>query len=806
MKATARPHIEELLDGLRGLVADAETAQDVEHAVAELERVITLLEQSDTTIRRSLVGGVIASLLAFVAEAGPYRFETFVSDYPQGFRSRLHRDWLPRLEHLRARASEILAALFRSDPFSVAHADIENELLPLIFGAVHRYFPFRVIEVGKVSDKCFDLSKRYPQISELRLIHSLKYVRFGTSGWRARWGYDFTEFRAHAVINAICSFVLGEVPKYLQVGPQDGWLVVGYDTRRHADLVATWTAAVATRRGIRCCVASRPTPTPALVYWGTEKLGQGACSAIINCTASHNPVEWQGIKFSPSSGFPAPTNLTDYLGHSATHALIRGHLAADTAVVDPHLEPAEQRYFDPMNDYCDWILAPVGRSGRIPVDKAAIRRHFRNKKVVVDEMHGAGRLYLRNLLARLGVPHEVIHGESDPEFGELEYASPEDPYIQPLKRAVVDKRAYLGIGLDADADRFGIVDSKGTYVKPNVVLPILTYHYLRRGFQGKILRTVTGCRLTDTLAAKLLGNPDFTPAEEALPGYVRHPYYTVTSGDTNRFKGLRTYVVPVGIKYVAEGMLYGRDYETIESPNARKTLLIGGEESSGLTSSGHIPDKDGIWGDILVMNTIATTGKELEELWAEVQEFCDATSWFLRTDVNASDFAKERILEYLLLSTPRAVAGYPVEYSGGIRYDMVELQLTSAIAGSPIFLEVRASGTEPINRVYVEAPDENSGQKVLDWVLGVLDGFTVEGIQHAGSVWELTDILSGTEPRERVVHAVLEKINQMPNAIERLATLRQVLAKRKRFAEHRSRRAIGSWLSLLRAVGETTGA
>ena len=436
----------------------------------------------------------------------------------------------------------------------------------------------------------------------LREIYDRKYLRFGTSGVRGRWGNDFTETRARQVVQAICDFMNNEnVPAF--VGAEDlagRKVVLGHDTRRNSDVVTRWAAETVLANGFQIEMADRDVPTPALAFYETDVLPESEVAGLIIATASHNPPEWQGLKFNPRLGYPAPTNVTDFIAFRINEL----QLSDETGGVSD-VEAARSRGlvrgFDPLNLYTEWIKQNGKGNARIPIDFDRIRTFFADKHVIVDEMHGAGRGYLTRLLGEAGVRHTVLHAEVDPELGGQDYANPEEPYNNPLKAMVAKTGAHLGMGMDTDADRYGVIDKGGVFFRPNQILPMLTrYLGVDRGLTGRVIATQTGSPLLDVLAGMIPGNEANEPTAGVLPGYIGQRIYKPRVGDIQSRSLKHAFMVPVGIKYIEEIRRADASYNMLKTLPAdwRDRILIGGEESSGLTTRGHVTDKDGPWANL----------------------------------------------------------------------------------------------------------------------------------------------------------------------------------------------------------------
>jgi len=780
-------------------------------------------------------------LLTVLAEVGQYRHETKVTDPAKGPSVREH---LMRMARLREHAVVCAKKYLHQSIFDSLKQYVEPEIFPLLESmgdpngqhveqARDRYMGFRVIQVGNVVERLYGMRLRTGDVrlvgdgqspGLLREIYDRKYARFGTSGVRGRWGLDLTEIRAKWVVQAVCDFLKDvDVPAY--VGAEDlrgKRVVIGYDSRKNARHVAGWAAEVFLANGFRVDFANRDTPTPALVYYLTDYLREDEVAGLINCTASHNPPEWQGIKFNPRQGYPAPTNVTDFVASRANQLQL---LNQSAAVMD--LDEAERRGllrgFDPIVNYANWILNNGQGNQRIPVDVARIRSYFRDGCVVVDEMHGVSRGYLTRLLGEVGVRYKVIHAERDPSLPGLDYANPEEPFIQTLEDTVrgLDD-AILGLGMDTDADRYGVVDGDGTYYRPNQVLPmIVRYLGVDRQLTGRVIATQTGSPLLDELAGLIPNNDANKPEPGVVPAFVRHPFYQRRVGEREDRVYKNVFMVPVGIKYIEEQRRTDRSYRFYaELPDGwRDAILIGGEESSGLTTRGHVTDKDGVWADLLIMDMVAYYGKSLAEIWADTVSLAGwesygglAPSNSGRVDIDAVLEAKEALIDDFLdrfegkAAGEATLAGLPlyglpqleklkVVYAGGIRYDFVDVQLRDGQGRDQHYLRVRASGTEPINRIYVESSDRNIATGLMRLVVRRLEQLSAQEVEQAGSGWRLAEILSATKPGELVVGKVRQVISEHSdwNVDALISKLQRMIPT----AGRRNRRIIDAWLVVL---------
>lgn len=784
---------------------------------------------------------VFSILLTILAEAGQYRHESFVpnpeSETDLARRQMINTEYMPLMGEVRQRAAKVAKTYFEQPVFETIIQSIKDEIFPLLDEmrwqtAPDRFMPFRVIQVGNIAER---LSGFYSRTQDPRLIgdggspglldyiYQYKYLRFGTSGVRGRWQRDFTETRAKQIVQGICDYLNNEeVPNYLKGEDLRGRrIVIGYDSRLNAPLVAEWAAQVCLANGFEVMLAFRDTPTPALVYYLGDYLPEDSVAGLINCTASHNPPEWQGIKFNPRQGWPAPTNLTDFIAARINEIQLINRPVHE-ADIKKATEQGQLEGFDPIDKYTHWILDSGNGNERISIDKERIRKFFAGRKVVVDEMHGSGRGYLTRALGEIGVSYTVIHAERNPYIPSLDYANPEEPFINQLKDKVQETGAALGLAMDTDGDRFGVVDKGGTYFRPNQILPmLLRYLGLDRGLKGRVIATQTGSPLLEIIASKMSGNEAYKPDDNIIPAYVDHPFYKRRVGNREDRVYRHTFMVPVGIKYIEEQRRTDRRYKMM-SPlpeNWRDVILIGGEESSGLTTKGHVTDKDGVWANLLIMDMLAYYGSRpndpvdsIAALWQDTTELAD--TWVSyggresdgsnagRSDVDSVLEAKERVINYYLdiygEGKENSFAGLEVIYAGGVRYDLVELQLRQPGGDDRHFLRMRASGTEPINRIYVESSDPEIATALMKTVLKKLEEFSIAEIQNAQSEWRLADILAFTTFSPAILEIVKHILATKAGwSVANLVAKLQALLQAGDYLESRNRKMVIKWVESL---------
>jgi len=793
-----------------------------------------LVDEPDLTGSDLVLFSRIFSLLLTVAATGTQgRLELYKGKDEKNlaYQRQIEEEYLLLSGDLRRKAIELAKSYLQNPLFDSLREDINWEINPLLDSMndqvdPDRYMPYRVIQIGNIYERlyAFRLRTADPILlglagkkGLLREIYDRKYLRFGTSGVRGRWGNDFTETRARQVVQAVCDFMNNNnVPAFVGAEDLSGRIVVlGHDTRRNSDVVTRWAAETCLANGFRLHIGDRDVPTPALAYYETEVVPKDDIAGLIIATASHNPPEWQGIKFNPRLGYPAPTNVTDFIAFRINELQLVDEAGGRTEVEDARARGLVQG-FDPLDSYVDWIKNNGNGNARIPLDFDRIRRYFADKSIVIDEMHGSGRGYLTRLAGEAGIRYTVVHAEVDPDLGGQDYANPEEPFNWLLKKTVVETGAQVGMGMDTDADRYGIVDKGGVYFRPNQILPMLIrYLGVDRGLTGRVIATQTGSPLIEVLAGMIPGNEVNKPAPGALPGYIGQKIYQARYGDIATRALKNAFAVPVGIKYIEEIRRTDNAYNNLKElpEDWRDRILIGGEESSGLTSRGHVTDKDGPWANLLILDMLAYYGtraekplNSLQEIWEELIHLpglwpsfgtsSDPSSHAGRSDVDAPLEAKEAFINYYLdlpktlPATDLEIAGLKIDYLGGIRYELVEMQLSDETGNDHYYLRMRASGTEPINRVYIEAANLQTGQRMMAEVLGKLEDITAEVLRGAHSAWHLVDMLAQAQLTPQTLKAVKETIAEngweVGNVIARIQQMTQTL-------EKRNRKVIGAW-------------
>ena len=444
-------------------------------------------------------------------------------------------------------------------------------------------------------------------------------IKFGTSGWRAVMAEEFTFANVRRAVYGIAGYVASQKSNRARV-------IVGRDPRFLGETFCAMAADILSSYGITPLVIAEPAPTPTISYAVIQSKADGA----INFTASHNPPEYNGIKFSTPDGAPALPEVTG--------AIEREVAAFDAHSLAPGAIKAESQSIDPRRMYLSRL--------REIVDLDAIRKA--GVKIAFDPMWGSARGYSDAFLREAGVTVATVHDTRDVLFGG-HAPEPDDHLLEDLRQKMREIGAAIGIATDGDADRFGIVDEDGTFLQANYIIALL-FDYLveTRGWTNGVGKSVATTNLINALAEK---------------------------------RKIEVYETPVGFKYIGE--LIKQD-----------KILIGGEESAGLSIRKHVPEKDGVLAGLLCCEMVArrgvSLGKQLADLFGKVGSF-----YPLRENFRLTPEVKQKFTEKL--------RGDPNEFYGikvamAVRTDGLKLVLAD---GS--WVCYRLSGTEPVVRVYSEA-------------------------------------------------------------------------------------------------------
>jgi alpha-D-glucose phosphate-specific phosphoglucomutase len=472
-------------------------------------------------------------------------------------------------------------------------------------------------------------------------------IHFGTDGWRAVISDTFTFHNLRLVVQAIADAVkTGHWNK-------DEWgddvdprkIVIGFDTRFLSDRFAQDVARVLAANGFTVILSQADCPTPAISY----AVQHHKAAAGIVITASHNAPRYNGIKLKAAYGGAA--------------------LPEQSRRVEIYLNDNEERGRGP--NLMDWDVARemnlIDRFNPLPAYYEHLRKLIdfdaiaeNPPRVVVDSMHGSGRGVIKGILQGTGCEVTEIRGEMNPGFGGT-HPEPIGKNLGALAGALSTGIGDLGLATDGDADRIGAMDERGNFVDPHKIMA-LAFQYLveKRGWKGPAVRTVSTTRMIDRLAERY-----------ELP----------------------VYETPVGFNHIADYML-------------KEDILIGGEESGGISFKGNIPEGDGILMGLLLVEIVATSGKSLHTLVNDLLKDV-GPAFYERRDLRLKrPVAKKEMTQNLKENAPEQIGDTPireVQTVDGVKYVMEE--------GS--WLLIRPSGTEPVLRVYAEG----RSQEMVDALL-----------------------------------------------------------------------------------------
>jgi phosphomannomutase len=605
-----------------------------------------------------------------------------------------------------------------------------KEVVPYLESAVNRFYPYRAVQISRAYDKIFHLMIRDEKLyDELKKLYKYKFIVFGTSGIRGIWGRDFNEYRIKATTQAICNFI------ERKWNPANKKLLVGYDTRLYSRETLRWAIDVLWGNDYKILYPLRDTPTPSLVYYGS-KVADDICGILVS-TASHNPYYWHGLKFILGDGMPAPSSVTYWIMSEANKIMLSN--------IMPRVSPSgDVEYVNILKWYTKYLEDTF--------DLNQISDFFRDKLIVIDEMHGAGRNYLSRVLDSIGVRHIILHGDINPRFGNLDYANPEFPYVAELIYSVKRFNAIVGFGMDADADRFGcVIDSNGDYYNANKVIMMLVRYLLTKKYRDKRLKVIKSFTTTDLLdkMLKILNVDIIVPRKD--PIYRMSPLFRRVVDSGEEFK---TFVTPVGIKYLAQAATMDEDYSKIDPKSAIRTFVLAGEESGGLTAYDHIFDKDGLYTIMLVLEMMARYGKSISEIYREIVDLIGEDDVSDRIDLPIPNEIKDEIINNVL-DHPREIFPLGIRFCGGIENDFVEIKFD---IGRVIF---RLSGTEPILRIYMEGKDNRALGTIKSVSLSYIDELARELVHNINDPQNLIEVLLDTPPLPKTRDSVMKKVREL---------------------------------------------
>jgi alpha-D-glucose phosphate-specific phosphoglucomutase len=475
----------------------------------------------------------------------------------------------------------------------------------------------------------------------------MTHVKFGTDGWRGLIADDFTFDNLRLVAGAIAAYVLKHED------PTHG-VVVGYDTRFASDRAARIVAQVIADTGIPVVLASDYVPTPTVSY-NVKELG---AAGGVMVTSSHNPWNWNGVKFKAKFGGSATpaimkaieeelAAMTTCTGGASSHSQKLRTGAVPAAIKEVDLKPA---YVEAVTAFADLDL---------------IRRA--NLKFAIDSMYGSGRGILKNIFDANGIRYMAIRQEVNPLFPGIN-PEPIVPHVALLQETVVKEKCQAGLVTDGDADRIGAVAEDGSFVDSHKCMCVLlNWLLVYKKWPGDVVRAFNTTGMLDRIAAKY---------------------------------GRKLHETSIGFKYIADLMM---DHE----------ILIGGEESGGIGYGRFLPERDGILNALLLANVMAEEGKPLGQLVADLQrEF--GPHYYGRRDLHISDEMKNGAVRRAADPQTTKLGSYAIlrkENRDGVKFYLDAPQEQN---GADAWVLFRASGTERMLRCYVEAATPELVEEILE--------------------------------------------------------------------------------------------
>ena len=458
-------------------------------------------------------------------------------------------------------------------------------------------------------------------------------IKFGTDGWRAVIAEDFTFDNLRRVASAIASYLLKHED------PSRG-AIVGYDTRFLSPRFARVAAEVLAAAGIPVKLADDYVPTPAVSFAVKE---MGSAGAVV-ITSSHNPWQWNGVKFKAKFGGSATPAIMKVIEEEASAGAAPGGKRAEIEEID--IKPLYVR--------------ALGRF--VELERIAAARF----KFAVDSMYGSGRGIVTEIFSRHEIEFVAIRQEVNPLFPGIN-PEPIEPHVRLLQETVVGEGCHAGLATDGDGDRIGAVAEDGSFVDSHKIFSLLLDWLLRRRrWPGEVVRAFNTTRMLDRIAA-------------------RH--------------GRRLHECPIGFKHIADLMM-------------EREIMIGGEESGGIGYSRYLPERDGILNSLLLANVMAEEQRPLGELVAKLQKEY-GPHYYGRRDLHIDEELKQGAINRAYSPLTRKLGRYAILKKEDL--DGIKLFLEASVEGNgaEAWVLFRASGTEPLLRVYAEAASRDLVEEVL---------------------------------------------------------------------------------------------
>lgn len=453
-------------------------------------------------------------------------------------------------------------------------------------------------------------------------------IRFKTSGWRAIIADEFTFEKVRLVTKSICCYLRDSHKETRQK------IIIGHDSRFMGEKFSEIASEIASDKGFNVLYCEKPAPTPAISYMIRSKGAAGG----LNFTASHNPPEYQGIKFYTSDGASALPEITKQIEHIIESG--------------PDIEDVSGgniKRCDPSSNYLGDLRSKVNFD---VVSRSGGRYAY-------DALWGTGRGYLDELLRSYGLEVEALRDWRDVTFGGMS-PEPGANQLSELSETVKTKGLTLGLSTDGDGDRFGVVDSNGEFISPNLLIALLSdYLAESRGWKEGIARSVATTHFVDRVAEN---------------------------------RGLKLYETPVGFKFIGE--LINED-----------KIILGGEESAGLSIKGHYPEKDGILACLLATEAVAARGASLTEQLEELEK---------RIGMPESGRIGVRLEKKIARGLKDKLSQEPLKIGGRKIENINRIDGVKYLFDDGSWMLIRPSGTEPLVRIYAESENKQDLEVLLE--------------------------------------------------------------------------------------------
>jgi len=472
-------------------------------------------------------------------------------------------------------------------------------------------------------------------------------IKFGTDGWRAIIAREFTFDNLRLVVQAI-----GE---YLNSKAADKGVFIGYDNRFLSKDFALESGRTLSAMGHRVLISNEAIPTPVTAFMVKELKMSGA----LMITASHNPHQYNGIKFIPHYGGPADSSITDEI-EKYLNKILKDEIKIISIDAIDQAKNNGIKYISDFNKYINSLF--------LLFDLDMIKNS--GLKITADIMNGAAfKIFPDILRNHLKLDSIVLNENIDPLFGNR-LPDPSEKNLDDLKKAMLENDSDIGLALDGDADRFGAIDRRGVFLNPNNIISLCLYYLLStRKYESDdfVARSIATTHLLDAICKE---------------------------------KNIKLVERPVGFKYIGQEMLSGN-------------VIIGGEESGGLSIKGHIPEKDGLLAHLMLLEIQAFLKNKHEDYY--LSDYLNdiyakfGTFYNTRLDIKIPENKKMEVIGYFY-----ELIGDKIE--GRKAIELIDIDGAKIIFSDGSWVLIRASGTEPLIRCYIESTDKIFFQILIDYV------------------------------------------------------------------------------------------